>query len=533
MTLPFARDSVAFSQIPNHTFAILGNGREDPLEVRYLKHDHQSGQSDTVAVVDGVQLIFDHASIPDNAPNHTNRLDKSSKSLKTLHRFMNFMVPKTRCIANSGIFTLGFRRLVERRETTQGVKVNIFGETKFQFEARNGEGDTSSPPVNDVQFLDIRGSKLKAVDSIENFGSVDISSGICLFSHDKLRCLRSWVLDTSHTAKTIEELGKSKPGLVDTLPTNFGATLYEIESLVRLSNAIANVVVLFPETLRIKVVFDVPRAQYYCHFLDLLCQKHCSIDQFKLWTAIIDQRHDQLTRVLRKAVEEEVWRRGCKQSRVILEESPGLEIVVPEILNTGFSHKDAPIESLITKLRALDPLWRDFFELVDGHPKTLSDLCCLSYVHQLIRPVLQSARTTYDLKAGDSLRQGDSTHFVLPGLSDPSIAGKDARQLLLQIENPLERRTFFQAEKVLLLHNKKHRGVADPLIVGLFPSERVFTESASGSSSLYFEVAEQTPAHARANIVQPMDIVTDVYGHECTDVVRRLLEKEGMVDEDA
>ncbi|MCJ1265519.1 hypothetical protein MMC22_005399 [Lobaria immixta] len=430
MSLPFARDSVASSQIPNHTFAILGNGREDPLEVRYLKHDHQSGQSDTVAVVDGVQLIFDHASIPDNAPNHTNRLDKSSKPLKTLHRFMNFMVPKTRCIANSlhcklWHFHPGFP------ETTQGVKVNIFGETKFQFEARNGEGDTSSPPVNDVQFLDIRGSKLKAVDSIENFGSVDISSGICLFSHDKLRCLRSWILDTSHAAKTTKELGKSKPGLVDTLPTNFGATLYEIESLVRLSNAIANVVVLFPETLRIKVVFDVPRAQYYCHFLGLLCQKHCSIDQFKLWTAIIDQRHDQLTRVFRKAVEEEVWRRGRTQSRVILEESPGLEIVVPEILNTGFSHKDAPIESLIAKLRALDPLWGDFLELVDEHPKTLSDLCCLSYVHQLIHPVLQSARTTYDPKAEDSLRQVDNTHFVLPGFSDSNIAGKDARQLLL------------------------------------------------------------------------------------------------------
>lgn len=184
----------------------------------------------------------------------------------------------------------------------------------------------------------------------------------------------------------------------------------------------------------------------------------------------------------------------------------------------------------MAKLRELDPLWRDFFDLVDEHPKTLSDLCCLSYVHQLIRPVLQSARSTYDLKAGDSLRQVGSTHFVPPGLSDSNTAGKNARQLLLQIENPLERRTFFQAEKILLLHQKKHRGVAYPLLVGLFPSERVFTESASGSSSLYSEVAEQTPAHARGNIVQPMNIVADVYGQECTDIVRRLLEEEGMVD---
>lgn len=110
MSLPFARDSIASSQMPNPTFTILSNGRDDPLKVRYLKHDHQSVQSDAVAVVDGVQLIFDHASTPDNAPNHTNHLDKSSKPLKTLHRFMKFMVPKTRYIASSDIFTLGFLR---------------------------------------------------------------------------------------------------------------------------------------------------------------------------------------------------------------------------------------------------------------------------------------------------------------------------------------------------------------------------------------------------------------------------------------
>lgn len=109
--------------------------------------------------------------------------------------------------------------------------------------------------------------------------------------------------------------------------------------------------------------------------MDLLCQKHCSIDQFKLWAAMIDQRQDQLFRVFRRTVGEEIRRRGCDQSRVTLEESPRLELVVPEILDAVCSCKDVSIESVTAKLQALDPLWRDFLELVDEHPKTFPDLC--------------------------------------------------------------------------------------------------------------------------------------------------------------
>lgn len=512
----------------NSAFAILSNGPELPLEIEYLNYEHQSGQGEKVADADVVHLNFNYSSNPSNEHTHTIQLDRSPKPGSRLYRLINFLVPEPRCTASSDILTLGSCTLVERRETTYGARGYNFWETKFQFQGCNGEKSLPLAAI-DVQFLGIESSMLKATDSIANFGSVDITSGMCLFSRERILCLRSWILSNSDAADITKALRDSKPGLMDTLPAQFGATLYEIDSLTRLSNTIANIVLLLPTTLRIQVVLDIPRVQYYYDFLDLLLQKHCSIDQFKLWTAIIDHRHDQLFRIFRTTVEEEIRRRGCDQSRVTLQESPGLEIVVPEILDASLSYNDVSIESLMAKLQVQDPLWREFFKLVDEHPKTLPDLYYLSYVHQAIRPVLERTRSKCKPEAGRSSCQKDSK-FVRANFSDPSHTGKHTRQLLLHIENPLERCTFFKADKLLKLHRKKYPGMADPLTLGFFPCERVFTKTSSGRSGLFFQVAEQVSAQARGNAVQSMDTVAMAYGQDSTNIVRLLLAEEGMLD---
>lgn len=513
----------------NSAFAILSNGPEMPVEIEYLKCEHETEQGEKVAHADGVHLNFKYSSNPSNEHTHTIHLDRSSKPGSRLYRLINFLVPEPRRIASSEIFTLGSCTLVERRETPYGAEGCNFWETKFQFQACNGDKPLSST-ATDIQFLDIDSSMLKATDSIGNFGSVDITSGMCLFSRERILCLRSWILNNSNAADVTKTLRDSKPGLMDTLPALFGATLYEIDALTRLSNTIANIVLLLPATLRIKVVLDIPRVQHYYDFLNLLLQKHCSIDQFKLWTAIIDHRHDQLFRVFRRAVEEEIRRRGCDQSRVTLQESLGLEIVVPEILDASLSYKDVSIESLMAKLQFQDPLWREFFELVDEHPKTLPDLCYLSYVHQTIRPVLERTRSTCNPEAGRSLCQKDSEKFVRADSSDPRINGKHMRQLLLQIENPLERRISFKAKKLLKLHRKKYLGMVDPLTLGFFPCERVFTKTSLGRSGLFFQLAEEVSAQARGNAIQSMDTVAMAYSQDSTNTVRLLLAEEGMLD---
>lgn len=111
---------------------------------------------------------------------------------------------------------------------------------------------------DDTQFLSLRSSGLKAKDKIETFSSVNILSGMCLFSQEHLKCLRgeSVLLSNSEIAR-----------MRAPLPLDLRPTLYEIESLVRLPIAIANVVSTLPATLDVTITVEVPGTQYYASIL--------------------------------------------------------------------------------------------------------------------------------------------------------------------------------------------------------------------------------------------------------------------------
>lgn len=366
---------------------------------------------------------------------------------------------------------------------------------------------------DDTQFFNLRSSNLKAKDKIEEFSSVNILSGICLFSQEHLGYLHGELASASNNSETtpIEPSDHLVP-----LPLDQRPTLYEIESLVRLPNAIADIVSTLPTTIDVTITLDVPRAQYYAFLLDLYAGGHCSKEHIKSWLEIIDRRHDQVAGVFERAVQDALQRRGVSSNNVRIELSTGLEEVIPYIQETIDRGSAPSVGDLLQELLSLDPLFREYYEHIpqpQSPPKNLVDLCFTSYSYQVLRPVFR--RVHENRSSGSGAQKA------------PSVG----RQLLINIDNAAEWRIYSQAEKMLKGYQKKYSSVINPLLLGIFPSELVFTAENTGRTSLYLRNAGQyIYDESEKRIGSPSDIVERVYGPSITRRVIAWMKLEGMFD---
>jgi len=103
------------------------------------------------------------------------------------------------------------------------------------------------------------------------------------------------------------------------------------------------------------------------------------------------------------------------------------------------------------------------------------------------------------------------------------------RQLLLNVDNFCELRIFTRADKLLKQYQKQNPDIINPLLIGFFPGERIFTSAASGRSSLYSNNPGQALEDRYGNSLRPMDVVTKVFGRSPTKIVQLLLEEEGII----
>lgn len=366
---------------------------------------------------------------------------------------------------------------------------------------------------DDTQFFNLRSSNLKTKDKLTEFSSVNVLSGICLFSQEHLGYLHGESAPTSDSSETtpIELSDHLTPLPVDQRPT-----LYEIESLVRLPNAIANIVSILPATADTTITLDVPRAQYYAFLLDLYAGGRCSREHIKSWLEIIDRRHNQIAKVFKRAVQDALRRRGVGGDNIRIELSTGLEEVIPYIRETIEQGNSPSVENLLRELLKLDPLFREYYEhlpQIQHPPQTLVDLCFTSYTYQVLRPVFQ--RVHENRSSGiDTLK-----------------AHSGNRQLLINVDNAAEWRIYSQAEKMLKGYQKRYSSIINPLLLGIFPSELIFTAENTGRTSLYLRnVGQYICDESERRIVSPSDIVEKVYGACVTRRVVNWMEEEGMFE---
>lgn len=286
-----------------------------------------------------------------------------------------------------------------------GRTTTVFSETKHV----GIQSPVSHPhsASHDTQFISLQSSGLKVKDKIEAFSSVNILSGICLFSQEHLGCLRG----------EPALLSDSEIALIDVpLPLGQRPTLYEIESLVRLPITIANIVSTLPITLDVTITLDVPRTQYYALQLDLYARGLCSGEYVNSWLDTIDRRHDQVAEVFEKAVRDTLERRGVDRKNLKIELSAGLEKLVPYIRETvgQGNFLDLSAENLLQELLEIDPLFREYYEHLppSRRPRqNLVDLCYTSYTFQALRPIFQRVRES---QSSDAAHKDNSFEAATP-----------------------------------------------------------------------------------------------------------------------
>ncbi|OGM41523.1 hypothetical protein ABOM_008893 [Aspergillus bombycis] len=152
--------------------------------------------------------------------------------------------------------------------------------------------------------------------------------------------------------------------------------------------------------------------------------------------------------------------------------------------------------------------WREFLDILDDcqRPKDLRNVALMAYVFEIKYPALHQIATKS--LHGNGERSG--------------------RPRLIQVDDIAEWRIFDRAEKLLkpLKRFKDRQHGFDPLLVGVFPSPRIFTSEDQGRFTLFLHspglkiLQTRSPSgnsEEGSCVVRPLDIIGQIYGREVQD----------------
>lgn len=404
---------------------------------------------------------------------------------------------------------------IERLEPPPNSKADIVSTVFAQVNLHTPTG----PPLD--QFLSCRASNIKAND-LKNAAEgvcrpITISTGICLFSSRLLGFIPTNGLSASHDATE---------AVIPPLPYSTVATFYELETCTRMAMTIAGLAVTASTggtagSRPIVVRLDVPRLQYYCYPLELLEAGLVSWEYVQEWFRLVDRRHRQVATLLQDTIIHEVRRRNCD---VQVEVTSGTIAATQLLRLCVLGHRKVPsVNDMLFVLEWIGPYqaaWREFLDTVDDcqRPKDLRSLALMAYVFEVMYPALQQATTKPQHGKGE----------------------ESSRPLLIQVDDIAEWRIFDRAEALLKRFKNRPHGL-DPLLVGVFPSPRIFTSEDQGRSTLFLHDPGLKISQARSpssdseddSVVSPLDIIGQIYGGEVHDTLMRLITERGLSPADA
>ncbi|EPS41147.1 hypothetical protein H072_4985 [Dactylellina haptotyla CBS 200.50] len=423
----------------------------------------------------------------------------------------------------------GTAAIFERFTFGPSVHINAFNDIAFSFSSNtaNSNRNLNAEHTKDIQYLHIRGSPPSS--PLASYPSISIVTSICLFSADVVSLLSQQLVD---------HYSNSPTSPLPSSLTNYPLTLNELDSLCRLANTIADVVCTISNSLppssheppkQVEIILDIPQIQYYLSGP----QSHFHIPFIsQSWLSIVDSRKAIIEKVYTRAIHVEISRRLPRQKlnktiEYSIVPTKGLLPILP-LITSGISNAgrlDAiPVEHCIATLKTTVKEWDLFLKHLPTSktplPETLEDLVFLSYVYELVMPVLTNAT------ANDGGSQKQDT-------------------LILQIDNIVESKPYLKAKKWLEEYQKatssekkppkgqKKTNIKRPILIGIYPSERVFYSKDHGTlrSSLhrYDPGLDFQSGSGDGQRVGTAEILEQVYG---TDSVRSVLEcarEEGLV----
>lgn len=275
--------------------------------------------------------------------------------------------------------------------------------------------------------------------------------------------------------------------------------MYELEIITRLSSAIADTVGLVGDRdtscdTPINIHIDIPDLQYYWTACELLQRNLVTISYAQSWIAAIDERRNQLQFVMTSMIRTLLRDRplcGVKVNITSGTEAAG-SLVKEKISGTVPS-----LQEVISALRSQGrdaAQWGELFDHLDprDQPLNVGALGPLMYVFKTVKPALLY----------QPLQSANQNSHETPG-----------RRLIIQVDNVNERRILNRAKTSLKKYARQRYGNAEePIIVGLFPMQRIFVAGPGRSDLYYRDPGSRLCLDPDKTIISPLDIIGATYG---------------------
>jgi hypothetical protein len=390
-------------------------------------------------------------------------------------------------------------------------------------------------PVVSSQMLHISCPGLQSEDSLFDkdggsvYGSVTVLTGMCLF-----------------TRKILDE--SVSDGFLDTRKLlEMQPTLYEVERIAGSSSAIADIAALIFSKydgkchVPLNIILDLPTWHYYQSIEGRLQHRGYKPSEVMDWFEAIMLRSQQLAGVLKSAVLHELERRGVPSTRCLydIQISPG-SAIVNEVFREALKHEKLPcLDDILERLNSSqDGSWRQFYSLLPegDKPQSIKDLSHLFYVFEVVRPALLAGiRTGKQLTPTESAYKDSAhsggRHHPASGRRCGSKENQIPRPLVIGVDDRSERKIYSKAHSIFLKLPKSPSYPADPTLVQVYTTRRVFVDGNRKGERLYWNdpspvmpVLSEGKAYSDggdagytkyARELQQMDFIAKLYGAEC------------------
>ncbi|MCK2239966.1 MULTISPECIES: hypothetical protein [unclassified Crossiella] len=261
-------------------------------------------------------------------------------------------------------------------------------------------------------------------DNLDDIDELHVVTGSCLASATAL----------SLRTATGRRVSPSAPGplaasTITDVAVQDELTLYEWESLHRLSAVVGDLVAVLPPGMPIILWLEVPNLQYYLLLLHQAAHTHTiSPGLLARWWSEVEARSTRLRGLLHYHLRRSLDAAG--RTDIPIRTPAGLTPLEPTLRRQ--LHTEAPSTDTARLLEILetDPIWARLLTVV--RPTDCAQLGLFSYVHRLLRPALTTRAGT--------------------------------RSLTIAVDNPSERRTLSLARDLA----QTIPGLGGP-VIGLYP----------------------------------------------------------------
>lgn len=403
-------------------------------------------------------------------------------------------------------------------------------------------------PVVSSQMLHITCPGLRSEESLFDrnggalYDSVTVLTGMCLF-----------------TRKILDE--SVADGFLDTRKLlDMQLTLYEVERIAGLSSAIADIAALVLSRYDgkchkpVNIILDLPTWHYYQSVEDQLQHRGYKPCEVMDWIEAIFLRSQQLAGLLKSAVLHELDRRGVSSSQRLydIQISPG-SALVDDAFRETLKYENLPcLDNILEALsRSEDGSWQQFYSLLPerDRPQSIKDLSYLFYIFEVVRPAVLAGIQSGNQQTPTQSADIDSTvsHRQQRPASSRSYTSKQnqmPRPLIISVDDPSERKLYSKAHSFFLRLPKSPTYPADPTLVQVYTTRRVFVDGNRKGERLYRnDPSPVMPVLSNGKLygdggdagyskyareLQQMDFIAKLYGAECAANIQRWSKEVGL-----